>query len=148
MALSTEWVALKTGQSGSGGVEYSLKFICKLQIRTDIQSQFIQISIVHFLTELRIIFWLIVQIVFIGFKKLVPCLEKIVAWTSVHTLIHGIDADSCKSFSKMLDYMEWVYRNFTVGKILFACKFVRFLHVNSDISDAFSFTFRYRFKMS
>ena len=23
MALSTEWVALKTGQSGSGGVEYS-----------------------------------------------------------------------------------------------------------------------------
>lgn len=29
MALSTEWVALKTGQSGSGGVEYSkrsLKF--------------------------------------------------------------------------------------------------------------------------
>ena len=24
MALSTEWVALKTGQSGSGGVEYSL----------------------------------------------------------------------------------------------------------------------------
>lgn len=25
MALSTEWVALKTGQSGSGGVEYSLE---------------------------------------------------------------------------------------------------------------------------
>ena len=25
MALSTEWVALKTGQSGSGGVEYSVK---------------------------------------------------------------------------------------------------------------------------
>ena len=25
MALSTEWVALKIGQSGSGGVEYSLK---------------------------------------------------------------------------------------------------------------------------
>ena len=24
MALSTEWVALKTGQSGSGGVEYSV----------------------------------------------------------------------------------------------------------------------------
>ena len=24
MALSTEWVALKTGQSGSGGVEYSI----------------------------------------------------------------------------------------------------------------------------
>ena len=24
MAFSTEWVALKTGQSGSGGVEYSI----------------------------------------------------------------------------------------------------------------------------
>ena len=26
MALSTEWVALKTGQSGSGGVEYSINY--------------------------------------------------------------------------------------------------------------------------
>ena len=29
MALSTEWVALKTGQSGSGGVEYSMFYISK-----------------------------------------------------------------------------------------------------------------------
>ena len=29
MALSTEWVALKTGQSGSGGVEYSAKSAVK-----------------------------------------------------------------------------------------------------------------------
>ena len=30
MALSTEWVALKTGQSGSGGVEYSIGYISKM----------------------------------------------------------------------------------------------------------------------
>ena len=30
MALSTEWVALKTGQSGSGGVEYSIDAISLL----------------------------------------------------------------------------------------------------------------------
>ena len=29
MALSTEWVALKTGQSGSGGVEYSYESFLK-----------------------------------------------------------------------------------------------------------------------
>lgn len=30
MALSTEWVALKTGQSGSGEVEYSLLWLFRL----------------------------------------------------------------------------------------------------------------------
>ena len=29
MALSTEWVALKIGQSGSGGVEYSVDFVIR-----------------------------------------------------------------------------------------------------------------------
>ena len=36
MALSTEWVALKTGQSGSGGVEYSHTLI---EIQKNIQSK-------------------------------------------------------------------------------------------------------------
>lgn len=33
MALSTEWVALKTGQSGSGGVEYSFSMSCEDTVR-------------------------------------------------------------------------------------------------------------------
>ena len=38
MALSTEWVALKTGQVGSGGVEYSLKDSNSKEVIEEIQN--------------------------------------------------------------------------------------------------------------
>lgn len=36
MALSTEWVALKTGQSGSGGVEYSKELRKMIEYNKDV----------------------------------------------------------------------------------------------------------------